>query len=419
MKILIPKKLVILVMGLLVITGISMINVKLAHADTTVNISITANAIPASAADWHVVSSPAGIDCTGGSGTCAFDFAKGIDVVLTATPPSDRLVSFWQVPTDCHGSSQVAEFQNSCTFTASQTENIQLYWVYATYTVSVATKGTGSGTITSSAGGLSCPSTCTHTYNGHDIITLTPTPAAGSTFAGWGAENEGSTTCWISGKYGGTVRSYSSTCLFGVAIADSIRTYTAAVAFFDKVATTTTTPPPSSSSAASAPPATTELTPPTITKVTVNGTDLTTQSTAPMSLPDNKTVTLSGQTVPNGAITLYIFSEPQTAKTTADKDGKWSYVVSGLKAGSHHVEYTVTDPATNATSARAQLLAFTVTAAKKTTAASLAPTKHADHHTLWIILGLAVIALAAIAGFAVWWFKLRDKRQPENHTPGQ
>src|SRR6266542_428713 len=72
---------------------------------------------------------------------------------------------------------------------------------------------------------------------------------------------------------------------------------------------------------------------------------------------------LSGKTVPNGKVTLVIHSTPRTVSVVADKDGNWSYSVSGLEPGNHYVEATVTDPTTNTTSEAAKLLDFTVTAA--------------------------------------------------------
>jgi len=416
MKITLPKASLSWAIFLLVLTGVSVTIGRVTHADTA-TISVAAYSQPASGADWHVVSSPAGIDCTGGSGTCSFDFTKGIDVTLTATPPSGRLVNIWESSTDCHGSNPSAENQNSCTITASQPQTVTLYWVYSTYNISVATKGTGSGTITSSSGGLSCPSACSHTYVGSDVITITATPAAGSTFAGWGTAAEGGTTCWISGKEGGPpqVRGTSPSCKFGVSINRYTQTYTAAVAFFDKTATTA---PASTPAAAPTTSPTPPAAPPTVTAVTVNGETAPTQDAKPLSLPDNKAVTLSGQTIAGGTVTLYIFSEPRTATVKADATGKWSYAISGLKAGSHHVEYTVTDPATNTTSTRTQLLAFTLTAAKNNTSASSVVKTAAGHNkTLWIVLIIAVAVLAGAAGFGLWWFKYKDKTKSETPPP--
>jgi subtilase family serine protease len=61
----------------------------------------------------------------------------------------------------------------------------------ASLTVSV----TGSGTVTSNPSGISCPSTCSHTFTGGSQVTLTPTPASGWAFSSWGGACSGSGGC--------------------------------------------------------------------------------------------------------------------------------------------------------------------------------------------------------------------------------
>ena len=57
-----------------------------------------------------------------------------------------------------------------------------------TYTLSLSKSGTGSGTVTSSPPGISCGSDCSETYSPNAYVTLTATPATGSTFGGWGGD---------------------------------------------------------------------------------------------------------------------------------------------------------------------------------------------------------------------------------------
>ncbi|MDX1765524.1 MAG: hypothetical protein R3313_01075 [Candidatus Saccharimonadales bacterium] len=128
-------------------------------------------------------------------------------------------------------------------------------------------------------------------------------------------------------------------------------------------------------------------------------------------------VTISGTTIPLGEITLFIYSEPQEAEVTADKDGNWSYTIEGLEAGEHRVEAEVTDPETGETSDREQVLAFQVvealesTAQTQTISADIADENN-DSTPIWIF-GLPVVIVVG-AGITWWWIKKRSSQKPEN-----
>ena len=65
-------------------------------------------------------------------------------------------------------------------------------------TLSVTKSGSGSGTITSDPTGISCGTTCTSSFNANQIVTLTATPGAGSTFSGWsGSGCSGTAPCTV------------------------------------------------------------------------------------------------------------------------------------------------------------------------------------------------------------------------------
>jgi Pro-kumamolisin, activation domain/Divergent InlB B-repeat domain len=65
----------------------------------------------------------------------------------------------------------------------------------ASLTVSV----TGSGTVASNPSGISCPSTCSQTFTGGTLVTLTPTAAGGGwAFSSWGGACSGSGGCTVS-----------------------------------------------------------------------------------------------------------------------------------------------------------------------------------------------------------------------------
>ncbi len=67
-----------------------------------------------------------------------------------------------------------------------------------TRSLSVATAGTGAGSVTSSPSGISCGVTCTASFASGTAVTLTATPAANSTFSGWDGACSGTGTCTVS-----------------------------------------------------------------------------------------------------------------------------------------------------------------------------------------------------------------------------
>jgi len=64
--------------------------------------------------------------------------------------------------------------------------------------LTVTKTGSGSGTVTSSTGAINCGGTCAAAINYGGTVTLTASPASGSTFAGWsGAGCSGTGTCTV------------------------------------------------------------------------------------------------------------------------------------------------------------------------------------------------------------------------------
>jgi peptidoglycan/xylan/chitin deacetylase (PgdA/CDA1 family) len=66
-----------------------------------------------------------------------------------------------------------------------------------TYALTVTKSGTGSGTVTSSTGGINCGATCSASYTSGAAVTLTAAAASGSTFGGWSGACTGTGTCTV------------------------------------------------------------------------------------------------------------------------------------------------------------------------------------------------------------------------------
>jgi uncharacterized repeat protein (TIGR02543 family) len=71
--------------------------------------------------------------------------------------------------------------------TPSLRDNMALLWTVMSpqQSLTVTRVGTGSGTVTSAPAGITCGADCTQSYSTDTVVTLTATPATGSTFAGW------------------------------------------------------------------------------------------------------------------------------------------------------------------------------------------------------------------------------------------
>lgn len=67
-------------------------------------------------------------------------------------------------------------------------------------TVTVSKAGDGAGTVTSTPAGILCGTACFATYSAGTFVTLTATPAAGSTFAGWTGACAGTNPCVLTGN---------------------------------------------------------------------------------------------------------------------------------------------------------------------------------------------------------------------------
>jgi Divergent InlB B-repeat domain len=152
-------------------------------ADQTVTATFTASAPPppmtltvtiGGTAVGTVTSNPGGISCPG---TCIANFSAGTTVSLTATPAVGSTFAGWSG--DCSGAdcSVVMDVNRSVTATFNPPVGMS--------NLTVEKRGTGSGTVTSQPPGIDCGPTCVAAFPTGTVVTLTATPAAGSTLTGW------------------------------------------------------------------------------------------------------------------------------------------------------------------------------------------------------------------------------------------
>ena len=125
-----------------------------------------------------VTSSPAGISCKNGGGTCGASFPFGTSVTLTATP--DPPYGFLGWSGACSG--------DPCTFTMNANQQVTATFnPYANLTVT--TGGAGTGTVTSSPSGITCGGSgpaCTAPFVQGSTVNLTANPDSGDGVGNWG-----------------------------------------------------------------------------------------------------------------------------------------------------------------------------------------------------------------------------------------
>jgi phospholipase C len=148
---------------------------------TTQTFQLTVTAPPAG--QGTITSSPDGISCPS---TCTASFAQGTKVTLTAKPGTNYLFGGWSGA--CTGTSCIVTINAATTVAAS---------FIAAEGLNVAFAGTGSGTVTSSPAGISCPTTCSATFPDKTQVVLTETPGRSFYFGGWSGACTGTTGCSV------------------------------------------------------------------------------------------------------------------------------------------------------------------------------------------------------------------------------
>jgi hypothetical protein len=133
-----------------------------------------------------VTSADGSLSCTS---SCNSTYLPGATATLTATPAAGSAFSGWGGA--CTGT-------GSCMVTMSAAESVTAtFTALPDFKLTVTPAGTGSGLVTSSPAGITCGSTCSASFFSGEMVTLTASASAGSTFTGWGGACTGSATCQV------------------------------------------------------------------------------------------------------------------------------------------------------------------------------------------------------------------------------
>jgi uncharacterized repeat protein (TIGR02543 family) len=167
---------------------VTMTQARSVTATFTIN-SYALNVTKTGAGTGTVTSSPAGINCVNGGGTCSANFNHGTMVMLTATPAAGTTFTGWTGENCTTG---------TCMVTMTQARSVTANFVVTNYTLTIVPMGNGMGSITGT--GINCGNgnnTCSATVPYNTSIVLTATPASSSNFTGFAGGSCGGSPCTV------------------------------------------------------------------------------------------------------------------------------------------------------------------------------------------------------------------------------
>src|ERR1700744_4022373 len=153
-----------------------------AGASTSVQLTVKS----AGSGAGTVTSSPSGVSC---GSTCTAKFTEGKSVKLTAAAKSGSKFAGWSG--GCSGTSTTCTISLKGATSGTATFNATASPIQLT----VKSVGNGAGTVTSTPAGINCPQSCTASFPKGTAVVLTPSPEAGTTFAGWSGPCTGTGIC--------------------------------------------------------------------------------------------------------------------------------------------------------------------------------------------------------------------------------
>ncbi len=127
-----------------------------------------------------------GVDC---GEDCSEQYTENTEVSLTAIPAANSTFVEWSGA--CSGT-------DICQIAMTQDQEVTASFslLSTVYTLTVSKEGRGAGTVTGE--GIDCGSNCAVESAENTAVTLTATPAADSTFAGWNGACSGTGACQVS-----------------------------------------------------------------------------------------------------------------------------------------------------------------------------------------------------------------------------
>ncbi len=131
-----------------------------------------------------VTSAPAGIAC---GGDCDETYNHGTAITLTAVAATGSTFTGW--------SGGGCSSTGTCVVTLAAATTVQAQFTINSYALTTST--TAGGTITSTPGSISCPTTCAQNFTHGTVVTLTPTASTGYTFTSWGGACSGNGACMV------------------------------------------------------------------------------------------------------------------------------------------------------------------------------------------------------------------------------
>ena len=134
------------------------------------------------------------------------EFAREDDGSLSQLPSPDSCIQDESVEdgSECSGNESGTGLGGDGVAISPDGDNLYVIGVNAiaefvrgTHALAVSLAGSGSGAVSDGTGNIACPSTCSHAYTANTLVTLTATPASGSSFAGWSGACSGIGTCQV------------------------------------------------------------------------------------------------------------------------------------------------------------------------------------------------------------------------------